>query len=126
MSKIKASVYASSCPSRKVLSLISEKWVCLVVCALNEQKILRFSELKRVCEGVSQKMLSQTLRKLERNGLVIRTVYSDKLPLRVEYKLSALGKKLVPVIEQVKTWAEKNIHEINKLRMAYDKNNNSA
>lgn len=126
MSKLKANVFAVNCPSREVLSLISEKWVCLTVCALNEQKVLRFGELKRVCEGVSQKMLTQTLRKLERDGLVIRTVYADKLPLKVEYQLSPLGKNLLTVIQQIKSWAETNIHKIDKHRMAFDKNNNAA
>ncbi len=70
-------------------------------------------------------MLTQTLRKLERDGLVIRTVYTDKLPLKVEYQLSPLGKNLVPVIQQVKTWAETNMHKINKNRMAFEKKNNA-
>jgi len=126
MSKLKANVFAAKCSSREVLVLISEKWVCLIVCALSKQKVLRFGELKRVCEGVSQKMLTQTLRKLERDGLVIRTVHADKLPLKVEYQLSLLGENLVPVIDQVKSWAETNMDKINKHRMAFEKKNNAA
>jgi DNA-binding HxlR family transcriptional regulator len=126
MSELSPNVYAANCPARKLLVLISEKWVCLVICALSKQKILRFGELKRLCEGVSQKMLTQTLRKLERDGLVIRTVYADKLPLRVDYQLSPLGENLFPVIDQVKSWAETNLEEINKNRMAFEKKNNTA
>ena len=64
-------------------------------------------------------MLTQTLRKLERDGLVIRTVYADKLPLKVEYQLSPLGKSLVPALQQVKAWAERNMNEINN-RIAFE------
>ncbi|MCZ6803467.1 MAG: helix-turn-helix domain-containing protein [Proteobacteria bacterium] len=126
MSELKPNVYAAACPSREILVLIGEKWVCLVVGALSAQKILRFGELKRICEGVSQKMLTQTLRKLERDGLVIRTVYADELPLKVEYQLSPLGKSLVPVIQQVKSWAETNLNKINNNRIAFEQNNNKA
>jgi DNA-binding HxlR family transcriptional regulator len=120
MTKLKANVFAENCSSREVLVLISEKWVCLIVCALSKHKVLRFGELKRICEGVSQKMLTQTLRKLERDGLVIRTVYADKLPLKVEYQLSPLGKSLVSVLQQVKSWAEMNMNEINNNRIAFE------
>tara|TARA_R110000782_G_scaffold264009_3_gene356995 strand:- start:155 stop:535 length:381 start_codon:yes stop_codon:yes gene_type:complete len=126
MTNLKANVFAAKCSSREVLVLISEKWVCLVICALSKQKVLRFGELKRLCEGVSQKMLTQTLRKLERDGLVNRTVYANKLPLKVEYQLSPLGENLVPVIQQVTTWAETNMHKINKHRLAFEKKNSAA
>lgn len=126
MNELTPDVYAAACPSRKVLGLIGEKWVCLVVGALSAHNVLRFGELKRICEGVSQKMLTQTLRKLERDGLVIRTVYADKLPLKVEYQLSPLGKSLIPVLQQVKSWAETNLHKINKNRMAFEQRNNES
>jgi len=122
MKELKPDIYAAACPSREILIMIGEKWVCLVIGALNAQEILRFGELKRICEGVSQKMLTQTLRKLERDGLVIRTVYADKLPLKVEYQLSPLGKSLVPVLQQVKSWAEMSMNEINNNRIAFEQN----
>lgn len=115
----KSNVYAALCPSREVLALIGEKWVSLIIGAL-ENKTMRFGELKRVCEGVSQKMLAQTLRKLERSGLVIRTVYADVLPLKVEYHLSELGKSLLPIVQTTKLWAEKNLFEIRKNQALYD------
>lgn len=108
-------VYAAICPSREVLAMIGEKWVSLVVGALND-KTLRFGELKRVCEGVSQKMLTQTLRKLERDGLVARTSFSNEMVLRVEYQLTPLGQSLVPVVNMVKAWAEENLKQIEENR----------
>ena len=126
MSELEPDVYAANCPARELLVLISAKWVCLIIGALSGQKILRFGELKRICEGVSQKMLTQTLRSLERDGLVIRTVHTDKLPLRVEYKLSALGESLFSVMGQVTSWAETNLHEINKNRIAFEQRSNES
>ncbi len=126
MSELEPDVYAANCPARELLVLISAKWVCLIIGALSGQKILRFGELKRICEGVSQKMLTQTLRSLERDGLVIRTVHVDKLPLRVEYKLSALGENLFSVMGQVTSWAETNLHEINKNRIAFVQRSNES
>lgn len=126
MSQLEPDVYAANCPARELLVLISAKWVCLIIGALSGQKILRFGELKRICEGVSQKMLTQTLRSLERDGLVIRTVHADKLPLRVEYKLSALGESLFSVMGQVTSWAETNLHEINKNRIAFEQCSNES
>jgi len=116
-----ANVYAAVCPSREILVLIGEKWTSLVIGALNS-RVLRFGELKRICEGVSQKMLTQSLRKLERDGLVIRTVYIDELPLRVEYQLSELGLTLVPIVTSVKHWAEANLQAIEQNRIKYQKN----
>ncbi|MEO0537198.1 MAG: helix-turn-helix domain-containing protein [Cyanobacteria bacterium P01_A01_bin.123] len=117
--ELRPNVYAAICPSREVLALIGEKWVSLIIGALDDQ-VMRFGELKRVCEGISQKMLTQTLRKLERDGLVIRTLYADTLPLKVEYRLSELGKSVVPIVQAAKLWAEKNLHQIEKNRVIYD------
>ncbi|GLX86974.1 transcriptional regulator [Thalassotalea loyana] len=117
---LKPNVYAAICPSRQVLALIGEKWVSLIIGAL-DNRTLRFGELKRVCEGVSQKMLTQSLKKLERDGIVIRTSYSDELVLRVEYQLSDLGQTLVNVVNNARMWAESNLHVIEKNRENFDK-----
>ncbi|NJR59887.1 MAG: helix-turn-helix transcriptional regulator [Cyanobacteria bacterium CRU_2_1] len=119
---LKPNVYAAICPSRDVLALIGEKWVSLVIGAL-EGKVMRFGELKRLCEGISQKMLTQTLRKLERDGLVMRTLYADTLPIKTEYRLTKLGKSLLPVVQAAKSWAEENLHQIEENRVLYDKIN---
>jgi DNA-binding HxlR family transcriptional regulator len=120
--KLKPNVYAEICPSREVLVLIGEKWVTLIVGAL-EGKVMRFGELKRVCEGISQKMLTQTLRKLERDGLVMRTLYADVLPIKAEYQLTELGKSLLPIVQAARLWAEENLHQIEKSRVSYNKSN---
>jgi DNA-binding HxlR family transcriptional regulator len=120
--KLNPNVYAAICPSREVLALIGEKWVALVIGAL-ESEVMRFGELKRVCEGISQKMLTQTLRKLERNGLVTRTLYADVLPIKAEYRLTELGRSLLPIVQAAKLWAEENLHQIEANRVLYDKNN---
>ena len=116
---VKPNVYAKVCPSRQVLVLIGEKWTCLVVGSLAKEGVLRFGQLKKSCEGVSQKMLTQTLRNLERDGLVKRTVFAEQLPIRVDYELTKLGLSLVPVVYEVTSWAEKNILTIEKNRLKY-------
>lgn len=120
--ELKPNVYAAICPSREVLALIGEKWVSLVIGAL-EGKVMRFGELKRACEGISQKVLTQTLRKLERDGLVIRTLYADILPIKAEYRLTELGISLLPIVRAAKLWAEENLHQIEENRSLYDKSN---
>jgi DNA-binding HxlR family transcriptional regulator len=109
--------FMAACPSRQVLSTISDKWVCLVVNALSEGP-LRYSELSTRIAGVSQKMLTQTLRLLARDGLVTRTV-TPSVPVRVDYELTPLGESLVPVIRAIKAWAESHIDEIHTARSAY-------
>ncbi len=118
-SALTPNVYAAICPSRSVLASIGEKWVSLIIGAL-EGKVMRFGELKRFCEGISQKMLTQTLRKLERDGLVTRTLYADTLPLKAEYQLTKLGESLLPIIQASKFWAEENLNRIEENRVLYD------
>jgi DNA-binding HxlR family transcriptional regulator len=120
--KLKPNIYVAICPSREVLAFIGEKWTSLIVGAL-ESNVMRFGELKRLCEGISQKMLTQTLRKLERNGLVMRTLYTDILPIKAEYQLTELGKSLLPIVHAAKFWSEEKLHQIAENRVLYDKNN---
>ncbi len=120
--ELKPNVYAAICLSRDILAIIGEKWVSLIIGAM-EDKVMRFGELKRVCEGISQKMLTQTLRKLERDGLVIRTLYTDTLPIKTEYQLTELGRSLLPIVRSAKLWAEENLHQIEKNRILYNKSN---
>lgn len=110
--------YLATCPSRNLLDRISDKWVTLVMAALSDGD-RRFSELARHLAGVSQKMLTQTLRTLERDGLVVRTV-TPSVPVRVDYALTTLGASLHGVIQQVKTWAEQNMDDVAAARVAYD------
>ena len=91
----------------------------LVISALSEHEVLRFSGLKRGIEGVSQKVLTQTLRGLERDGLVNRTAYPT-VPVTVEYRLTPLGQSLASAVSVIKGWAYENIEEIERARERYD------
>lgn len=111
--------YLATCPARKLLDRISDKWVSLALNALSAGP-RRYSELSRTIAGVSQKMLTQTLRTLERDGLVSRTV-TPTVPARVDYALTPLGASLLPVMAAIKTWAETHIEEVDKAQVVYDR-----
>ncbi|MDF0586085.1 helix-turn-helix domain-containing protein [Tsukamurella sp. 8F] len=110
--------YLRQCPSRALLDQLSNKWVTLVIAALaNGPK--RYSEIARIVAGVSQKMLTQTLRTLERDGLIHREV-EPTVPVTVTYSLTDLGWSLREVVLQLKVWAEANMPEVDAARVAYD------
>jgi DNA-binding HxlR family transcriptional regulator len=111
--------FLAACPSRQVLARISDKWVTLILVALARGP-LRYSDLRKIIAGVSQKMLTQTLRALERDGLVSRTV-AARVPVRVDYQLTPLGESLMPAVNAVKSWAEEHIGAIEASRAAYDR-----
>ncbi len=111
-------VYDANCPTRLVLNRVADKWTVLVV-SLLEQGTKRFSTLQREIGGISQKMLTQTLRGLERDGLVTRTIYPT-VPPKVEYALTPLGRTLVGLVEAIRVWSEINIEEVTKAQKAYD------
>ncbi|MCX5231299.1 helix-turn-helix domain-containing protein [Streptomyces sp. NPDC006553] len=113
-SGLPADVYSAKCPTRQVLDHISGKWTILVVDALLEGT-LRYTDLSRRIEGVSQKMLTQTLRSLEADGFVTRTVYPT-IPPRVEYDLTELGHSLGEPITALRRWTETHINEIEQAR----------
>ena len=112
------SAYVAECPSRQVLDALSDKWVTLVLTALSGEP-RRYSELSRTIAGVSQKMLTQTLRTLERDGLITRTI-TPSVPVRVDYELTSLGRTLLPVVRAIKNWSESHIAEIHAARAGYD------
>ncbi len=111
-------VMSEICPSRRVLALIADKWTMLILPALQNGP-RRNSELLRAVGGVSQKMLTQTLRELERNGLIERRDYGE-IPPRVDYRLTALGHSLTGPIWALDRWAEKHIAEVEAARAAFD------
>jgi DNA-binding HxlR family transcriptional regulator len=115
---MKWDVYNEHCPTRMVLDRIADKWTVLIIGAL-ENKTKRFGELRREIGGVSQKMLTQTLRGLERDGLVARVVYAS-VPPKVEYSLTELGRTLVRILEAIRQWSEKSIEDVLKARDDYD------
>ena len=116
--KAEFDAYLAACPSRLLLDRISDKWVTLVICSL-EDGPQRFSEVSRRLAGVSQKMLTQTLRTLERDGLVTRTVTAS-VPVRVDYALTPLGESLLEPIKHVKAWAERHVPEVLEAQRGYD------
>jgi DNA-binding HxlR family transcriptional regulator len=107
------------CPSRQVIALIADKWSILILYALGRQGSLRYGQLQRTVQGISQKMLTQTLRQLERNGLVGRTVY-EVVPPQVEYQLTDLGKSLRRMLSGICGWAQDNLDQVTEARKLYD------
>lgn len=112
-------VFDAHCPTRQVLDRIADRWTALIVGRL-ATGTQRFSELKRDVGGVSPKMLSQTLRGLERDGLVERTVH-PVTPPRVEYRLTPLGTTLIGPLASVRRWAEQHIDEVHVAQATYAK-----
>ncbi|MFI6221413.1 winged helix-turn-helix transcriptional regulator [Nocardia salmonicida] len=115
-SGLPADAYSAKCPTRQVLDHIAGKWTILVVDALLDGT-QRYTDLSRRIEGVSQKMLTQTLRALEADGFVTRTAYPT-IPPRVEYELTALGRSLAEPITALRLWTETHINEIERARAA--------
>lgn len=111
--------YARGCPSRDLLDRIGDKWSILVLGELGEHGACRFTRLRARLAGVSEKMLTQTLRALERDGLVLRTVYPE-VPVRVEYQLTALGETLREPLKALTGWSLRHTEEVLAAREQYD------
>lgn len=111
-------VYEDQCPTRQVLERLADKWALLILDRL-ETGPQRFNALKREIKQITQKVLTQTLRKLERDGLVTRTVYATK-PVTVEYALTALGATLTETVAALAHWAEQNMDAVAAAQAAYD------
>ena len=109
---------------REVLNRVGDKWSVLVVALLGDGK-KRFSELRRTIEGISQRMLTLTLKGLERDGLITRTMYPT-IPLRVEYELTKLGRSLLIPITGLGDWASQNRERIQTARERYDAENSKS
>ena len=112
-------VFRLACPSREVFDRIGERWTALVLLALAQDDTQRFSALRRKIEGISQKMLTQTLRTLERDGLVARRAYAT-VPVTVEYSLTPLGRSLGEAVQTLRGWAYTHIDAITAAREAND------
>jgi DNA-binding HxlR family transcriptional regulator len=110
--------FLAGCPTRELLSRLTDKWVALVIPALADGP-KRHGELAHRIAGVSQKMLTQTLRTLERDGLLTRTV-TPSVPVRVDYELTPLGHELFPVMLAIKAWAESHMDRVFEARADFD------
>ena len=112
-------VFDAECPTRRVMATVGDKWTALVMCGLSTGS-QRHSELRDRIAGVSQKMLTQTLRGLERDGLVTRTVTAS-VPVRVDYALTDTGRDLGPLLHGIKEWAEANMDRVLAAREEHDR-----
>ena len=110
----------AACHAREMIMRIADKWTMYVIHVLAQESPLRFNEIKRRVDGVSQRMLTVTLRGLERDGLVRRTIYAE-VPPRVEYQLTPLGKTLRGLVCQLVTWSETHLAEVDSARAIYDR-----
>ncbi|MEI2775355.1 MAG: helix-turn-helix domain-containing protein [Tetrasphaera sp.] len=117
--KLRFDAYLAGCPSRRLLDRIADKWVALVLKSLAAGP-QRYSDLARQLAGVSQKMLTQTLRNLERDGLLTRTVTAE-VPVRVDYELTPLGSSLGQLLGDLKSWAEEHMPDVDEARQRYDR-----
>jgi DNA-binding HxlR family transcriptional regulator len=111
-------LFDPDCPTRLVLDRIGDRWTVLVVLLLSDGT-MRFSELRGQLGPVAPKVLTQTLRRMERDGLVTRQAFAE-IPPRVEYALTSLGRSLIEPISAIGTWAETNIHRITRAQDRYD------
>lgn len=119
-----ASPYQRACPTRRILDRIGDRWTVLIVGVLAEGTA-RFSELKRRIDGISQKMLTQTLRELERDGLVRRTVYPE-VPVRVEYSLTESGLSLREPLKALEEWSIEHFGAVLEFQQQYDERLSTA
>jgi len=115
---MRRSVYSAACPTREVLDRVADKWTSLIIGVLAERPH-RYGQIARAAEGVSPRVLSRTLRELERDGLVLRTLITVAPPA-VEYELTPLGRTLDQVIAPLRTWAERNVDHIYAARRTFD------
>jgi DNA-binding HxlR family transcriptional regulator len=116
--KTEFNIFTAACPSRTSLARIANKWTAIVVIALGVGR-MRFGDLRTTVDGISPKVLTDTLRRLERDGLVTRHLYPE-IPPRVEYELTALGHTLHTPLRALGHWAEEHIPEVLAAREAYD------
>ena len=113
-------LYCATCPCRDVLDLVASKWSTLIIGRI-EDEALRFGQLKRAIPGITQKMLTQTLRKLEQDGLVAREVLPTRPP-QVEYSLTGLGRSVTEPLAAIRDWAEQHLPDIQAARERFEAN----
>ncbi|WP_330180580.1 helix-turn-helix transcriptional regulator [Nocardia sp. NBC_01503] len=110
--------FVAACPTNKLMDTLGDKWTGLVLATLTGEP-RRYGEISAIVAGISNKMLTQTLRTLERDGLLERHV-TAQVPVRVDYSLTPLGRSLFPILNMLKNWAEENMDEVFAARTAFD------
>lgn len=111
-------IYDERCPTRQVLDRLADKWALLILDRLRSGPV-RFNQLRRDIQGISQKVLSQTLKKLERDGLVSRKAFAT-VPVTVEYALTPLGVSLIETVSTLAHWAERHMDAVLAAQQSYD------
>ncbi|KQM60136.1 MULTISPECIES: winged helix-turn-helix transcriptional regulator [unclassified Sphingomonas] len=111
-------VYAADCPTRQLLDRVGDKWSVLILLLLGEES-MRFNAMRRRIAGVSQKMLSQTLRSLERDGLVDRVV-TPTMPVEVTYSITSMGSELIDALTMMMRWAEQRMPAVAQAQARFD------
>jgi DNA-binding HxlR family transcriptional regulator len=104
-------VYSADCPTRQILDRVGDKWAVLILLLLLREQPIRFNQLRRTIEGISQKMLSQVLKSLERDGLIRRRAIAT-VPVTVEYSITPLGATLGAAVDPLRDWAERHLREV--------------
>lgn len=107
---MKGQVFAADCPSRKILLTLTSRWSVLILVALRDER-LRFNELKKIIDGISEKMLAQTLKTLEHEGFIVRQDYAE-VPPRVDYQLTDFGREASERLFDLTTWLENNVSQL--------------
>jgi DNA-binding HxlR family transcriptional regulator len=115
---MKPNAYAAECPTRQILDRVGDKWAVLILLLVRDEP-MRFNALRRTIEGISQKMLSQVLKSLERDGLIKRRVFPT-VPVTVEYSITPLGQTLATAVDPLRDWAEQNLKEVMAAQRRYD------
>ncbi|HLZ00716.1 MAG TPA: helix-turn-helix domain-containing protein [Bradyrhizobium sp.] len=115
---MKPNAYSADCPTRQILDRVGDKWAVLILLLLRDEP-MRFNQLRRAIEGISQKMLAQVLRSLERDGLVKRRAIPT-VPVTVEYSISPLGITLAAAVDPLRDWAERNLKDVLAAQRRYD------
>ena len=108
--------YSADCPTRQILDRVGDKWAVLILLLVRDEP-MRFNALRRTIEGISQKMLSQVLKSLERDGLIRRRA---TVPVTVEYSITPLGATLAGAVDPLREWAEQNLKEVLNAQRRYD------
>jgi DNA-binding HxlR family transcriptional regulator len=115
---MRANPYSADCPTRQILDRVGDKWAVLILLLLRDEA-LRFNQLRRDIEGISQKMLSQVLKSLERDGLVRRHAIAT-VPVTVEYSITPLGRTLAAAVDPLRDWAQRNLKDVLAAQRRYD------
>ena len=110
--------YSADCPTRQILDRVGDKWAVLILLLVRDEP-MRFNALRRAIEGISQKMLSQVLKSLERDGLIKRRAIAT-VPVTVEYSITPLGRTLSATVDSLRVWAETHIDKVLKAQKQYD------